>query len=83
MKYTCEGWGALEAANIKHAARIFANRAAHAKYGPQARCRKLRMKIHRGAHGASFEAFVGIPPVSGADVGENFVFTVLVAREPE
>ena len=26
MKYICEGFGTIEAANIKHAARIFANR---------------------------------------------------------
>ena len=83
MRYTCEGLGAVEAANIKHAARIFANRVAHQKYGPQARCRKLRVQNHRGAHGASFEAFVGIPAAYGKDVGENYVFTVLGVREPE
>jgi hypothetical protein len=42
---------------------------------------------HRGAHGASFEAFVGISPaygsdVGGSDVGESYVFTVLAVREP-
>jgi hypothetical protein len=46
MKYTCNGLGAVEAANIKHAARIFANRVAHQKYGPQGRCRKLRVRNH-------------------------------------
>jgi hypothetical protein len=35
MKYICEGFGAIEAANIKHAARIFANRVAHERYGPK------------------------------------------------
>jgi hypothetical protein len=76
MRYTCEGLGAVEAANIKHAARIFANRLAREKYGPQARCRTFRVQNHRGAHGASFEAFVG-----GSDVGESCAFTVLVVRE--
>lgn len=80
MKYTCEGFGAIEAANIKHAARIFANRLAHERYGPKGRCRTLRLETDRGAYGASFEAFVGIPPLYGPDVGENYHFTVLVVR---
>ena len=82
MRYTCEGLGTVDAANIKHAARVFANRVAHEKYGPQACCRKLRVQKHRGAHGASFEAFVGISPAYGSDVGESYVFTVLAVREP-
>ena len=81
MKYACDGLGAINAANIKHAARIFANRLAHEKYGPKARCRKLRVQAHRGAHGACFEAFVGIPPADGDDVGESYVFVVHVVRE--
>jgi hypothetical protein len=81
MKYTCDRLGAVSAANIKHAARIFANRLAHEKYGPKARCRKLRVQAHRGAHGACFEAFVGIPPADGDDVGESYVFVVHVVRE--
>lgn len=81
MRYTSEGLGAVDAANIKHAARIFANRAAHEKYGPKGRCRKLRVQNHRGAYGASFEAFVGIPPVYGSYVGESYVFTVRAVRE--
>ena len=81
MRYTCEGLGTVDAANIKHAARVFANRVAHEKYGPKGRCRKLRVQNHRDAHGASFEAFVGIPPTYGSDVGENYVFTVLVVRD--
>ena len=81
MKYTCEGFGAIEAANIKHAARIFANRVAHERYGPKGRCRTLRMETDRGACGASFEAFVGIPPADGDEVGETYCFTVLVLHE--
>ena len=80
MKYTCEGFAAIDAANIVHAARIFANRVAHQKYGSKGRCRKLRVQTDRGTRGASFEAFVGIPPLYGPDVGENYHFTVLVVR---
>ena len=48
MKYICEGFGKTEAANIKHAARIFANRVAHERYGPKGRCRMLRLLTHKG-----------------------------------
>ncbi len=81
MRYTCEGFGAVDAANLKHAARIFANRVAREKYGPKGRYRKLRVQTHRGVHGASFEALVGIPPVCGNAIGESYVFTVLIVRE--
>jgi hypothetical protein len=81
MKYICEGFGAIEAANIKHAARIFADLVAHERYGPKGRCRMLRMLTHRGADGASFEASVGVPPVYGHEVGESYHFTVIVVRE--
>jgi len=80
MKYTCEGFGAIEAANIKHAARIFANRVAHERYGPKGRCRTLRMETDRGACGASFEALVGIPATYGNEVGQSYRFTILVVR---
>lgn len=83
MKYTCEGLGATEAANIRHAARIFANRVAHEKYGARGRCRMLRLQTHRGPHGASFEAFVGIPPLFGHEFGESYRFTVIVSRDAQ
>jgi hypothetical protein len=83
MKYLCEGLGAIEAANIKHAARIFANRVAHERYGPKGRCRMLRLLTHKGADGASFEAFVGIPPLYGHDVSKSYRFEVIVVRETE
>jgi hypothetical protein len=57
------------------------NRVAREKYGPKGRYRKLRVQTHRGVHGASFEALVGIPPVCGNAIGESYVFTVLVVRE--
>jgi hypothetical protein len=81
MKYTCEGFAAIDAANIVHAARIFANRVAHQKYGSKGRCRKLRVQTDRGTRGASFEAFVGIPPADGDEVGETYCFSVLVLGE--
>ena len=83
MKYICEGFGAIEAANIKHAARIFANRVAHERYGPKGRCRMLRLLTHKGADGASFEAFVGIPPLFGHAFGERYRFTVIVSHDPQ
>ena len=83
MKYGCQDFQPIEAANIRHAARIFANRVAHQKYGPKGRCRKLRMQTHRGAYGASFDAFVGIPRPYGHQVGESYRFTVFVVRETE
>ena len=83
MKYICEGFGTIEAANIKHAARIFANRVAHERYGPKGRCRMLRLLTHKGADGASFEAFVGIPPLYGHDVSKSYRFEVIVVRETE
>jgi hypothetical protein len=81
IRYACDGFEVIDAANIMHAARIFANRVAHQKYGPKGRCRTLRLRIDRGAHGATFEAFVGIPPLR-ADVGESYQFTVRIVREP-
>ena len=83
MKYISKGLGAIEAADIRHAARIFANRVAHEKYGPKGRCRMLRLQTHRGPHGASFEAFVGIPPLFGHEFGESYRFTVIASRDPQ
>lgn len=83
MRCACDGFEAIDAANITHAARIFANRVAHQKYGPKGRCRTLRLRIDRGSHGASFEAFVGVPPLYGDDVGESYRFTVRIVREPK
>src|ERR1700730_12139258 len=75
MKYACQDFEPIEAANIRHAARIFANRVAHQKYGPPGCCRKQHMQAHRGAHAASFEAWIGIPRPYGHKVGESYRFT--------
>ena len=82
MRYTCDGFDAVNAANIMRAARIFATRAAHRKYGPHGRYRTLRLRTDRGAHGASFEALLLIPPpYSEAVNDEVYYFTVLTVRE--
>jgi hypothetical protein len=82
MKFTCEGLGAIEAANIRHAARIFANRVAHERYGPKGRCRILRLQNHNGPivralkHSSAFLRF------SVMRLGESYRFTVIVSHDP-
>jgi len=78
MRYACEGFDPADASNIMHAARIFANRMAHQKYGTKGRCRTLVLRNHKGARGASFEAFIGIFPPYGDGIGETYSFAVVI-----
>jgi hypothetical protein len=61
MRYCSDGFGTIDAANIRRAARIFATRFAHQKYGPKGRYRTLRLCLDRGVRGASFEAMSSYP----------------------
>jgi hypothetical protein len=43
VRYSSNGFDTIDAANIMHAARIFATRFAHQKYGPKGRYRTTQM----------------------------------------
>jgi len=80
-RYRCDGFNPIKAANIKHAALLFAVRIARQKYGPKGRCSTLELRADLGDRGASFEAFLGIP--KGVMItGASHSFTVLIEREP-
>ena len=80
-KYRCDGFHSIDAANLEHAAQLFAVRIARQKYGPKGRCSTLELRTDLGDRGASFEAFLGIP--KGVMItGASHSFTVLIEREP-
>jgi hypothetical protein len=84
MRYCSDGFDTIDAANIMHAARIFATRFAHQKYGPKGRYRTLRLCLDRGVRGASFEALVELPErYSAESLSERHYFTVFVVPEAE
>jgi hypothetical protein len=60
IRYRCDGFYPIAAADLVHAAQLFAVRIARRKYGPKGRCRSVEL-VHQGALGSMFEAFVGIP----------------------
>jgi hypothetical protein len=60
IRYRCEGFHPIDAADIAHAAQLFAVRIARKKYGPKGRCRRLKLHADLGQQGATFEAFIGI-----------------------
>jgi hypothetical protein len=77
IRYRCEGFAPIDAADITHAAQLFAVRIARQKYGPTGRCRRLRLHAELGSRGATFEAFLGIP--KGVTMtGETYRFSVFV-----
>jgi hypothetical protein len=71
MRYCSDGFGTIDAANIRRAARIFATRFAHQKYGPKGRYRTLRLCLDRGGRGASFEAVVEVLLLQGIALGRH------------
>ena len=79
MRYICDGFDAIDAASISHAARIFAKRIARQKYGRNGRCRALRLRTERGGQGASFEALLGTHP-SANEARQAYRFTVWILR---
>ena len=84
MRYSSEGFGTCDAANIMRAARIFATRVAHQKYGPKGRYRTLRLCLDRGVRGASFEAIVELPKrYSTEPLSERQSFTVFAMTGAE
>jgi hypothetical protein len=84
MRYCSDGFGTIDAANIRRAARIFATRFAHQKYGPKGRYRTLRLCLDRGVRGASFEAVVELPKrYSTVPPSERYHFTVFVVLDAE
>jgi len=61
VRYQCDGFDLIAAANITHAAQLFAVRIARQKYGPQGRCTRLKLCEGLCSTRAVFEAFVGVP----------------------
>ena len=77
--YRCDGFHPVSAANLEHAAQLFAVRIARQKYGPSGRCSRLELLSDLGDRGATFEAFLGI--LKGiAITGASHQFTVLIER---
>jgi hypothetical protein len=77
IRYRCEGFHPIDAADITHAAQLFAVRIARQKYGRSGRCRRLRLQAELGSRGATFESFLGIP--RGVTMtGETYRFSVFV-----
>ena len=80
-KYRCDGFHSIDAANLEHAAQLFAVRIARQKYGPKGRCSRLQLLADLGDRGATFKAFLGIPK-GIALTGASHQFTVLIDRGP-
>jgi hypothetical protein len=60
-QYTCDGFYPVRAADITHAAQLFAVQMARQKYGPKGRCRSVQMLYDMPTFGAAtFEAFLGV-----------------------
>ena len=84
MRYSSDGFDTIDAANIMRAARIFATRLAHQKYGPKGRYRTLRLCLDRGVRGATFEAVVELPKRYTAEpLSERHRFTVFAVPDAE
>jgi hypothetical protein len=77
IRYRCEGFSPIDAANITHAAQLFAVRIARRKYGPKGRCSRLSLHHELEADGAIFETFLGISK-GIAMTGETYRFSVFV-----
>jgi len=79
VRYRCDGFGLIAAANITHAAQLFAVRIARQKYGPKGRCSRLTLCEGLNPTRVVFEAFVGVP--KGAAIsGQTCRFVVDVVR---
>jgi hypothetical protein len=59
--YRCDGFYPVAAANMMHAAQLFAVQIARRKYGPKGRCRSVQLVLDQPRFGSIFEAFVGVP----------------------
>jgi hypothetical protein len=60
-QYTCDGFHSVRAADIAHAAQLFAVQMARRKYGPKGRCRSVQLVLGMPAVGSTtFEAFLGV-----------------------
>ena len=80
-KYWCDGFYPIEAANLMHAAQLFAVQMARRKYGPSGRCRSVELLLDQAPHGATFEAFLGV--LKGVVwQGERHRFTVSMSLRP-
>jgi hypothetical protein len=60
IQYICDGLSPVRAADIAHAAQLFAVQLARSKYGPKGRCRSVRAVLDT-LTGSTFEAFIGVP----------------------
>jgi hypothetical protein len=60
-QYTCDGFHSVAAADITHAAQLFAVQLARRKYGPKGRCRSVQLVRNMPEVGVTtFEAFLGV-----------------------
>jgi hypothetical protein len=59
-QYICDGCYPVRAADITHAAQLFAVQLARRKHGPKGRCRSVQLVLNTAA-GSTFEAFIGVP----------------------